>query len=377
MKKPDQARVLLKQAIARRRNARAAMRRVSVGKVRRATRSEKQRYLKAKAFRVERGKRLIVAPEVMDLREHRAETIAFLSDVLLLTLRYGTPAALDFSSTKRVSPLALALSLAVIHRCRVLDGNSELLGGIHPIERAVRNQFQKSGFYKVLGVRHPDGKLKAGFPRDYIEFETNQESLGKHAVKLKDALLGSKIKLSPRAGSSLYRGITEAFNNAISHAYPPSVSYSQNTRRRWWLMGSFERRTRELHVIVVDLGVGIPRTIRKHVTGRFEQWLALIGISSVSDGALIQAATRLGATQTGQKKRGKGLPDLKRLIDEARGGKLRILSNRGEYTYTAGSRESVATYAESIHGTIIQWSVPLSSVSDWQADGDEDEQLDA
>lgn len=373
MRKISQRRRLIRMRIARRRLRREAKRSRASYSNRIARAERVKRYIEKKPLDDRTGRLLLAAPEVMDLRDNRTTTLGFLSEVTEASLRLRTPVIVDFRKTKRVSILAMALTLAVIHRCRVLDGRPALLNGYHPELASVRRQFQRSGFYDLLGVTNPERRLKRGYPRDYLPFETAQSNLGEKAETLKNALLGPRIELSRGAARNLYRGVTEAFNNAISHAYPVEQQFSLNTRRRWWLFGHFDRASRNLNVVVVDLGVGIPRTIRKHVTGPILEFLARIGVFETGDGPLIQAATRLGATRTMEKQRGKGLPDLKKLVDSAQGGQLRILSNRGEYTYSFPQTERVTTYDDSIRGTIVHWRVPLAAISNWQGDDSEDD----
>jgi hypothetical protein len=79
-----------------------------------------------------------------------------------------------------------------------------------------------------------------------------------------------------------------------------------------------------------------------------------------SDGNLIRAAMEVGKTRTHEKHRGKGLMDLRAVLD-ALGGVLQIHSNCGFYEYVAeNSNEKCKTFKQmSILGTLVLWSVPI------------------
>ena len=81
------------------------------------------------------------------------------------------------------------------------------------------------------------------------------------------------------------------------------------------------------------------------------------------DGLIIKAAIEEGSTRTGALNRGKGLHQMVEFIKTVDGGYLSIYSNRGVYSIT-DRIESHRTYSESIFGTLIQWSIPLSEKVD-------------
>jgi hypothetical protein len=81
----------------------------------------------------------------------------------------------------------------------------------------------------------------------------------------------------------------------------------------------------------------------------------------------------IGRTKTKQEHRGKGLNDFKRLTDACQGGKLRILSNKGEYQYSFGLAQQVDNHEDSVRGTLIEWSVPVGAIENLatgEGDGD-------
>jgi hypothetical protein len=82
-----------------------------------------------------------------------------------------------------------------------------------------------------------------------------------------------------------------------------------------------------------------------------------------SDGELIRAAIEIKRSRTQKRHRGKGLLDMIKAIDNTQGGRLTILSNKGCYLYNLNNTkpsEEVKNYKDSIFGTLIIWSLPIS-----------------
>jgi len=122
----------------------------------------------------------------------------------------------------------------------------------------------------------------------------------------------------------------------------------------------------KLSVSFCDLGIGIKRSLldgKTWVTDFIEKTRVALGIGS-ADSDYIRTAFELGKSRTREQNRGKGLRDLKTVI-EAVGGWFRVLSNQGLYRYTAkDNRETKSDFTDSIFGTVISWQVPVASKED-------------
>lgn len=282
---------------------------------------------------------------------------------------------LDFEHAVEISPVCMLLLLAEIHRCRKTRPARNLTG-TYPTDVRLHRQMQACGFFKLLNVKHRLPEQTKAYPLDYIQFMTGTESVGRDADELRSALLGPRLKWTKAAGDALYRGLTEAMTNVVNHAYPAESLHSRYTRlpNRWWMVGHFNRLRKELRVLFFDQGVGIPKTLPKRFG--WEQIRSAVGqlpLVSPNDGEMISAAMTLGRSQTAAGHRGKGLNDFKKLIDACKGGRLIVLSNRGEYQYSYPGSEAVWNYSDSIRGTLIEWSVPLAAIENFNAgefDGD-------
>jgi hypothetical protein len=108
--------------------------------------------------------------------------------------------------------------------------------------------------------------------------------------------------------------------------------------------------------MVFDQGAGIPATLDRTMLEAIRQ-LGFIGSNVNSDGAMIQAATKIGRTSTGQSGRGKGFETMRRFIDSCEDGELRIFSNHGGYLYTKASETIFDDVSGSLGGTLVLWRI--------------------
>ncbi|WP_155760575.1 hypothetical protein [Stenotrophomonas maltophilia] len=165
----------------------------------------------------------------------------------------------------------------------------------------------------------------------------------------------------------LFRSATEAMGNAVRHAYLEDRrdGLPEPASKKWWM---FVREAEgELTVALCDLGIGIPRSLPiKYPTELIHSALATVaGVLRAStrvgkvDANMILAAMEINRTRTGVAGRGKGLTDLRRIVDEVAGGSLVLISNRGRIIYSNGVF-SKRGFERSIKGTLVHWTIPLS-----------------
>jgi hypothetical protein len=313
----------------------------------------------------------LLVPEIMCLDSNYDETVQFVRDLKVFALERRRPVRLDFENAKVIKASALLLLLAEMHRCRMVRGPS-LVTGTYPKNQKLERMLCAMGFFDVLKVRNRIA-VKQSYPMRYIKFATDRRLKEHQARKLRADLLGEKISMDVIARKKLQRAITEAMLNAIQHAYPEKSGKQNPGRNRWWLTGTYNGKTKDLIITFCDLGVGIPATVTKlYVIEHIRSLFSLLPGIQVSDGQMIMAAMTLGRTRTGHQGRGKGLNDLRKFIDQAGGGELKIFSKKGSYTYKAGGEESYENYHHSIGGTLIKWRVPIAKVTDWSGEDDDE-----
>jgi len=191
----------------------------------------------------------------------------------------------------------------------------------------------------------------------------------------------SDAKISEEDRSELYNAFSEAIDNAHSHAYDEDLMASSNRTfpndKRWWMFSGVDKG--HLVILVCDLGLGIPVTVRRKsretlrlagvntmdsIRTVLESMGISIDISEITDeGKLIEATIHAARSRTGLTYRGKGMYRLKHAIEKLGHGHLIIYSNMGAYHYMHedgdAPRETVMDHGQSINGTIILWKVPV------------------
>ena len=132
-----------------------------------------------------------------------------------------------------------------------------------------------------------------------------------------------------------------------------------------------QEKNGRLSVVICDLGIGIPNSLPKtHEAGLVRRTLEAFSraakLKGYRDVDFIRAALEIGKSRTQQPGRGYGVAQLRAVIESIEEGSLRIFSNRGCYTYSkklGNDIEKHDEYRTSIHGTLIEWSVPLAKLT--------------
>ncbi|MBZ0096334.1 MAG: hypothetical protein K8H75_13310 [Sulfuricella sp.] len=320
-----------------------------------------------------KGYEQITLPEVLDLDDHYEETVKVTRLIRLLALRDHKPVYLVFDNVKLIKPAALLLLLAELHRCRLIHGNQKITGN-YPTSPKIERMLHATGFFKLLGIHSRVVKKPKSYPMEYVEYVSHTNEVKGTVRGFREAILGTAITMSPMAKGRFYRALTEAMLNVSHHAYPKNSAHKNPQRGRWWLAGHVNRKTKELIIMFCDLGVGIPATLPKIYTLELiRSVLALLPGIPPNDAQMIQAGMAIGRTRTREQNRGRGLNDLRSLVDQAGEGELNIYSHRGHYRYKPNDNDTVRNYNGSIGGTLITWTVPLDSITNWIEQAIEDE----
>jgi anti-sigma regulatory factor (Ser/Thr protein kinase) len=166
------------------------------------------------------------------------------------------------------------------------------------------------------------------------------------------------IPLDEVARGRLVAAIKEAMQNTLDHAYRPDLQ-ADAMAQRWWMSARVDLVDREVMILLYDQGVGIPVTMPAdyyhHVRAALSGNLRFAGLRPTpSDGSMIMAATKLYATRTGDPSRGRGFRNMQKFVDVCEDGELRVLSNRGSYSYMTKA-EAFTDNERSISGTVVEW----------------------
>lgn len=327
----------------------------------------------------------IIAPGKIDIYSPKAavQFLQFLNH-FRIKARYNKSIQICFRNTSRITAAACLLLYAETDRLlRHLPGLKISCtlppmspGGKHNNqEYIVESALKQIGFFTLIGQRTRQ-------IRNYSSVAFWRQLSGSMADGSLTASLFNSLpkELNAYARSKLYRGTFEAMANCVEHAHPAPRKDGLNIQdKRWWMFVGIKDDS--LAILVCDLGVRIPNTIRNHDKDVLSRIASTIGLKNDTDADLIHASTFVKRTRTELGHRGKGGPDLRSIVETFPSALLSIRSNMGRYVlkgkdhrskahrnekqnYIAGTdkREWKSNISESILGTIVEWNLSIKDM---------------
>ncbi|WP_417824411.1 hypothetical protein [Thalassospira lucentensis] len=301
-------------------------------------------------------------PEVMNFRDAYDDTVKFIRYIFQQVVVKKRYVLLHFEKCREISTAACVVLAAEVFRCERLRPYH--INGKYPLSEDVHAALSDIGFYKLINV--VEHMAVSDDPDRYIvKLQTGKRGQPQLIDTIKKLLFGDVIKLTEKQlGNQLYRGLTEAMLNVHHHAYPDDIQRTDWLVDQWWMTGHRDYRKREVQFLFYDQGVGIPHTLPKKWPEIVNSMARLVG-AGVTSADLIEKATEIGQTSTKKQGRGRGLNDLRRLIENETGGELRLLSGNGEYIYSANGESKKKNRTDSLDGTLVVWTIRNSEMLEW------------
>lgn len=302
----------------------------------------------------------VFAPEifVLNVAGPRRELLNFL-DGIQRAVRAKGRVHLNFKRTRRMLPSGTLIFLAVIDRLRKQYSKNPFTCD-YPKDRVVEQVMQHVGILDILGKKSRLSTSEFGDSVRPWRFATGVIVEG---PKFDQLISNWEGQLAESLSQGLYVGVTEAMTNCVQHAYPQQAG--QNQARRWWMFSS--EMDSHLFVAFCDLGVGIPVSLSNPQNwdgGIVSAILSALGTRASTDSGLIRASLELRKSSTNLSHRGKGLPQILRVVKRDKAGILHIYSNHGMVTYDASSDAfKTVDFRGTIGGTLIVWRIPLPKPS--------------
>lgn len=282
---------------------------------------------------------------------------------------------INFGLTEKVYSTGMLLMLAEIDRIHRSLNNECTLTCSYPKDEIVEKVFQQVGLLQIFKKPH---RLKIT-KEDKTVINWNYASDVSVNQRSADAIMQAIRNQIPKGYQKLVTGVGEAMDNAVHHAYirprGDRLSGRQDAdERRWWVFA--EVLDGWLHVVFCDLGLGIPVTLPERWSEQITDIVRLTRLSpGKRDSRMIRRSLELGRTRTEQDHRGKGLKRNILKAAEELGGRLHVYSNMGVVGVdckNGASKYSLGAYDESILGTVIQWSIPITEKQDLEDEHDQD-----
>ena len=177
---------------------------------------------------------------------------------------------------------------ACIDKALKLSGKSSAITMSYPENGYVEAVLQKTGINSLLNAaeRKTDAQLRQLTAKKLMKL---QRVVSETAVDGRSAglqLQSFSSYLSKDEMQAIYGGIIEAVTNCAQHAYLDGAFDEEGLRslgKRWWLLVARDAEE-NIHVIVCDLGIGIPVSFPKKFA---DYWKMLIdGVPSYTFSAI-------------------------------------------------------------------------------------------
>lgn len=322
----------------------------------RVTRKRTARRFRKKSWRLSPfggGLTVALAPIIFDIwsPKHRSELASFFA-TLRKYAELKMPVLIDFRRTRRMIAGGTLLLAAEIDRLNQING--PLMKCTYPASPVVAQVLQHVGIFDMLRqTRRCEVTAKNV---KYWRVHSGELVLGQTAA----IAIADYANLLPTPEQvALYNGLVEAMTNAHQHAYEEERGDGLANVPKWWMFSHGEAD--RIVVAICDLGIGIPRSVHLDRHGQLEPILKILGALGLrrGDGSFIKGAMELGFSRTKEENRGKGMSDIRKVLDGLQ-GRLQVHSNRGVYIYDASTgKDDWTTLKASILGTVLLWMIPV------------------
>ena len=320
----------------------------------------------------------LVLPESVDLEENYIPVMRLLHRIryeLQLPSHRRKNLYVDFKPIRFIS-LAGALVLAAeLYRWERQSGKGKLRAvDVSEWDPTVVNLLKDFGFFSLLNVEDDLAELNtrtSSRTLRYVQFKVGTKIDHEKIEELQNEIF-QLTNVSPSSGrkAQLFSSLVEAMLNVSNWAYP-NTQHATRPIKHWWLSASFDEEKRILRVMIFDQGVGIPKTLvrskREEIKNFFADKMRQIGlkVEDRNDEEMIEAAFEMSRSASGDTRRGYGLRDVARFIENAPYiGELKVRSNRGIYELKKSpedTRVALRRLEMSIRGTLLEWSVHLEN----------------
>lgn len=250
---------------------------------------------------------------------------------------------LDHRTQKAITPEAALLLIAELSRSHLKRPNlKKQCNG--PAEPTVCWILQEVGYFRYF----PGLKYRVQpQPRHCLQALSDRMTRGP-AVKQLIQFFENRVMFTPEGRKALYNALIEAMDNVAKHAYP-NRKYNRRAYSDWWLVGYVDDEIHEISFSFFDQGIGIPKSIRTRIGDDFRKGTALI-----------RDAVEHGRSSTKLDTRGKGLPSLKKFVDDSIAGTLVINSFESQCVFESGKAPREQTWGTRLPGTLISWNIQIT-----------------
>lgn len=284
---------------------------------------------------------VFVAESNLSIVQKPVETINFFAKIRN-SIGSGMPTYIDVSNVTMISIDALLYLLAIIDEMKFKSIPIYIQGNL-PKDPVAKEIFVKSGFLKYVKSNSPSISSSDDCVQIYDGNDTDPQIAKKLCLFAMD-----KLNIDRNYTKGLFVIVMEIVSNTKHHAYSASASLP-----KWYAYAWYNKNRNEISFAIMDTGLGIPNTIRKNWAEKVSELLRKLPLMKSQDSTLLRSVLNGDfRTQTKEKYRGKGIPEIQSYSTKKYITDLTIVSNTG---YVSIDNNKEIEFTTPLCGTLFSW----------------------
>ncbi len=282
--------------------------------------------------------RTLIAPSDFSLTESPDATLEFLHDLRRFLPIQQNRLRIDLKQVKKIEPEAVAAFVGIM---KSVEGRK--VSGNVPEDPVCKRRLHDFGFFECV-----KGGPRLGTPTGAIRLVHSGKKVdGTTVNQIVRFALKRLGHADQRKHGPTYTMFTEAMANTFQHA-----DQNELGAKNWWAGAYYDAEKQAACFTSVDIGIGILKSF--NFRQKLQSWKSF-QIAMDQGNTLKRLLSGEIQSRTGEKHRGRGLPNMKRANDCNRIKNLVILSNGAHAHLGHNKYRSLST---EFGGTIIYWEVP-------------------
>lgn len=292
---------------------------------------------------------------------------------------------IDLIPLENLSPSCVVVLAAEMNRHALNGGGSFIIKDYKKWCNSVKEQLMQIGFFKYMKMRIKDNYITNDRIWLNLCSYNNFKNVNNYINDIKNKILCiiPENIMTNIVKTRLYSVLYESLANTFEHAYPSYRKWTSE-KNRWWCAASYNKINKVLQIIVYDMGITIPQSIRNkykiednkviEIVERKYNFLNILPTNFMekfrNHGEIIKDMIQTdddtlnhGNSATKLANRGHGLYKMRDFIKKYfKNGEFSIISNKGYCIFCINNGiEDIRSYNfnSSLQGTLIEWKIIL------------------
>lgn len=258
----------------------------------------------------------------------------------------------DHTTIKSIGIEAALMLVAEFKRLTSYAPNIKVQGLLKGMCQEAHNLLDGIGYFSYYQGGNPEPDKVVDTQTQYFNIASGKGSDTQTSGKLVESFATGGY-MDAQSARRLGTSLAECLDNVSQHAY--NGKKIKPFKRQWWLVGYCNKPKREIFFALLDLGVGMPHTLKQR---RREADMSLKHLLfGLNDEELIVRAFTDSFSSTKKKNRGLGLPGLKKILDKFGTGELTVLTSQSECRLKPKERPQGRRHKIPLAGTLLTWKL--------------------